>query len=125
MAVDARRAAEARGVLLAAPDRPELHRVVVEYVVRQYPPPGAEVPRGAAVTVWFDFGAGEGGGGAGVREPRTPAPPGGGLRRALDEPGTPDAARDGAGAAAGTAGAARVSGAEGAPVAVPYAVLGG
>jgi hypothetical protein len=86
MAVDARRAAEARGVLLAAPDRADLHRVVVEYVVRQYPPPGAEVPRGAAVTVWFDFGEGEGGGGAGVREPRTPAPPGGGLRRELDEP---------------------------------------
>ncbi|MCZ9346594.1 PASTA domain-containing protein [Streptomyces sp. TRM76130] len=110
MAVDARRAAEARGVLLAAPDRPDLHRVVVEYVVRQYPPPGAEVPRGAAVTVWFDFGAGEGSGGAGVREPRTPAPPGGGLRRALDEP-----------AGAGAAGA---SGAAVAPGAVPYAVLG-
>ncbi|MEU4653195.1 PASTA domain-containing protein [Streptomyces sp. NPDC023723] len=89
MAVDARRAAEARGVLLAAPDRADLHRVVVEYVVRQYPPPGAEVPRGAAVTVWFDFGEGEGGGGAGVREPRAPAPPGGGLRRELDEPREP------------------------------------
>ncbi|WP_437089699.1 PASTA domain-containing protein [Streptomyces sp. enrichment culture] len=120
MAVDARRAAEARGVLLAAPDRPELHRVVVEYVVRQYPPPGAEVPRGAAVTVWFDFGAGEGGGGAGVREPRTPAPPGGGLRRALDEPGTPDAAGGaGAGAGAGAASVSGVGGAAGAPVAVP------
>jgi hypothetical protein len=89
MAVDARRAAETHGVLLAAPDRPDLRRVVVEYVVRQFPPPGAEVPRGAAVTVWFDFADGEGSGGAGVREPRGPVPPGGGRRRELDEPGVP------------------------------------
>ncbi|WP_414497574.1 PASTA domain-containing protein [Streptomyces sp. CRN 30] len=89
MAVDARRAAEAHDVLLATPDRADFHRVAVEYVVRQYPPPGAEVPRGAAVTVWFDFGEGEGGGGAGVREPRLPRPPSGGMRRELDEPGTP------------------------------------
>ncbi|GAA4784625.1 PASTA domain-containing protein [Streptomyces ziwulingensis] len=85
MAVDARRSAETHGVLLAAPDRPDLHRVVVEYVVRQYPPPGVEVPRGAAVTVWFDLGEAEGGG-TGVREPRLPPAPGGGVRRELEEP---------------------------------------
>ncbi|MDR6980529.1 hypothetical protein J2X68_007269 [Streptomyces sp. 3330] len=89
MAVDAREAAMAHGVLLAAPDRPEFHRAVVDYVVRQYPPPGAEVPRGAVVTVWFEFGEGEGGGGAGVREPRVPAPGGGGLQRELDGPRHP------------------------------------
>ncbi len=89
MAVDAREAAVAQGVLLAAPDRPEFHRAVVDYVVRQYPPPGVEVPRGAVVTVWFEFGEGEGGGGAGVREPRVPRPGGGGLQRELDRPGRP------------------------------------
>ncbi|MER6783152.1 PASTA domain-containing protein [Streptomyces sp. NPDC000658] len=88
MAVDAREAAAAQGVLLAAPDRPDLRRAVVDYVVRQYPPPGAEVPRGAVVTVWFDFSEGEGGGGAGVREPRVPRPGGGGLQRELE--GTQD-----------------------------------
>ncbi|MFF0204113.1 PASTA domain-containing protein [Streptomyces sp. NPDC005017] len=87
MAVDARREAEEHGVLLAAPDRPDFHLAVVDYVVRQYPPPGAEVPRDAVVTVWFDFGRGEGGGG--VREPRLPRPGGGGLERELDEPGDP------------------------------------
>ncbi|MFH9860668.1 PASTA domain-containing protein [Streptomyces sp. NPDC017202] len=86
MAVDAREAAAARGVLLAAPDRPDFHRAVVDHVVRQYPPPGAEVPRGAVVTVWLDFAEGEGGGGAGVREPRLPAPGGGGTRRELAPP---------------------------------------
>ncbi|WP_406838393.1 PASTA domain-containing protein [Streptomyces sp. AHU1] len=87
MAVDARETAEARGVLLAAPDRPDFHRTVVDYVVRQFPQPGAEVPRGAVVTVWFDLGDAEGG--AGVREPRPPRPPSGGLRRELDLPGDP------------------------------------
>ncbi|MGV9453600.1 PASTA domain-containing protein [Streptomyces sp. NPDC003635] len=86
MAVDARRSAEARGVLLACPDQPDLRLTVVDYVVRQYPAPGVEIPRGAVVTVWFDFGEGEGGGGSGVREPRPPQPPGGGMRRELDEP---------------------------------------
>lgn len=85
MAMDAREAAAKQGVLLAAPDRPEFHLIVVDYVVRQYPLPGAEVPRGAVVTVWFDLGEG---GGAGVREPRLPIPPPGGLRRELDEPGS-------------------------------------
>jgi hypothetical protein len=89
MAVDARREAEEHGVLLAAPDRPDFHLTVVDYVVRQYPPPGAEVPRDAVVTVWFDFGEGEGEGGGGVREPRLPWPGGGGLERELDEPGDP------------------------------------
>ncbi|MEU0676039.1 PASTA domain-containing protein [Streptomyces sp. NPDC006172] len=87
MAMDARETATARGVLLAAPDRPDFHRTVVDYVVRQYPPPGVEVPRGAVVTVWFDFAEGEGGGGSGVREPRVPRPGGGGLERELDRPG--------------------------------------
>ncbi|GHE78802.1 hypothetical protein GCM10018782_60250 [Streptomyces griseoaurantiacus] len=86
MAVDARESAAARGVLLSAPDRPDFAMTtVVDYVVRQYPPPGTEVPRGAVVTVWFEFGEGEGGGG--VREPRRPVPPPGGIRRELDEPG--------------------------------------
>ncbi|AVH57174.1 MULTISPECIES: PASTA domain-containing protein [Streptomyces] len=87
MAVDARETAEARGVLLAAPDRPDFHLTVVDYVVRQYPLPGTEVPRGAVVTVWFDLGDAEGG--AGVRETRLPRPPSGGMRRELDEPGDP------------------------------------
>ncbi|WP_436841157.1 PASTA domain-containing protein [Streptomyces bobili] len=86
MAMDAREAATAQGVLLAAPDRPDFQRTVVDYVVRQYPPPGVEVPRGSVVTVWFDFTEGGGGGGAGVREPRLPAPGGGGLQRELDPP---------------------------------------
>ncbi|MDG9720718.1 PASTA domain-containing protein [Streptomyces sp. DH24] len=84
MAVDARETAEAGGVLLASPDRPDFHRTVVDYVVRQFPLPGVAVPRGAVVTVWFDFGDGEGGGG--VREPRRGTPPPGGLRRELGEP---------------------------------------
>jgi len=92
MAMDARETAQAHGVLLAAPDRPDFLRTVVDYVVRQYPPPGAEVPRGAVVSVWFDFGEGEGGGGAGVHEPRIPRPGGGGFQRELEEPGEPYAA---------------------------------
>ncbi|MFF8940768.1 MULTISPECIES: PASTA domain-containing protein [unclassified Streptomyces] len=89
MAVDARETAHARGVLLTAPDRPDFHRTVVDYVVRQYPQPGVEVPRGAVVTVWFDLAEGEGGGGAGVREPRVPRPPSGGIRREAGEPDDP------------------------------------
>ncbi|MFD8817150.1 PASTA domain-containing protein [Streptomyces sp. NPDC059627] len=85
MAVDARETARARGLLLNAPDRPEFHLTVVDYVVRQFPQPGAEVPRDSMVYVWFDFGEGEGGGG--VREPRIPRPPTGGLQRELDRPG--------------------------------------
>ncbi|WMD03462.1 PASTA domain-containing protein [Streptomyces sp. FXY-T5] len=84
MAVDARETARARGLLLTAPDRPELPLAVVDYVVRQYPQPGAEVPRDSMVYVWFDFGPGEGG-----HEPRIPRPPTGGLQRELDEPGDP------------------------------------
>lgn len=87
MAVDARETARARGLLLAAPDRPDFHLTAVDHVVRQYPRPGAEVPRDSRVYVWFDFGPGEGGGG--VREPRVPGPPPGGLRRELDVPGEP------------------------------------
>ncbi|WP_399029677.1 PASTA domain-containing protein [Streptomyces sp. 15-116A] len=87
MAVDARESARARGLWLTAPDRPDLHLTVVDYVVRQYPQPGAEVPRDSMVYVWFDLGEGDGGGG--VREPRGPLPPSGGLQRELDEPHAP------------------------------------
>jgi beta-lactam-binding protein with PASTA domain len=87
MAMDAREAAKSQGLSLNAPDRPDFHLTVVDYVVRQYPQPGAEVPRDSMVYVWFDLGEGEGGGG--VREPRFPRPPSGGLRRELDEPGDP------------------------------------
>ncbi|MFJ4772805.1 PASTA domain-containing protein [Streptomyces uncialis] len=80
MAVDAREVAEGEGLLLAAADRPDLASTVVEYVVRQYPPAGVEVPRGATVTVWFDLASGEGDGGAGVREPRRPDPAPGGVQ---------------------------------------------
>ncbi|MEV5885133.1 PASTA domain-containing protein [Streptomyces sp. NPDC052020] len=87
MAVDARAAARAQGLVLDAPDRPDFHLAVVDYVVRQYPRPGTEVPRETTVHVWFDFPDGEGGGG--VREPRVPGPPGGGMRRVLEEPEAP------------------------------------
>lgn len=85
MAVDARESARARGLFVSAPDRPDSRLAVVDYVVRQYPQPGTEVPRDSVVHVWFDFGEGDGGGG-GVREPRGPLPPTGGLQRELDEP---------------------------------------
>ncbi|MEU9344373.1 PASTA domain-containing protein [Streptomyces sp. NPDC048278] len=85
MAVDARETARSQGLFLNAPDRPDFHLAVVDYVVRQFPQPGAEVPRDSMVYVWFDFGEGEGGGG--VREPRIPRPPRGGLQRELDQPG--------------------------------------
>ncbi|MEU6391912.1 serine/threonine kinase [Streptomyces sp. NPDC046939] len=91
MAADARGLAAAHGVRLTAPDRPDFAATTVDYVVRQYPLPGVEVPRDAAVTVWFDLGEGEaGGGGAGVRVPREPGPRGGGMRRELDEPDESD-----------------------------------
>lgn len=83
--MDARESARARGLFLNAPDRPNFHLTVVDYVVRQFPQPGAEVPRESMVYVWFDFGEAEGGGG--VREPRVPRPPAGGLQRELDQPG--------------------------------------
>ncbi|MGW0708671.1 PASTA domain-containing protein [Streptomyces sp. NPDC002643] len=86
MAVDARERAEAGGVRLASGDRADFELAVVDYVVRQYPPPGVEVPRGAVVTVWFEMG--DDGGGGGVREPRRGGPPPG-SRRELREPGYP------------------------------------
>ncbi|MFJ6069902.1 PASTA domain protein [Streptomyces sp. NPDC093065] len=85
MAVDARETVLERGLSLHAPDRPDLRLALVDHVVRQYPQPGARVPRESMVYVWFDFGEGEGGGG--IREPRLPRPPHGGLRRELAEPG--------------------------------------
>lgn len=85
MAVDARETARARGLSVNAPDRPDFALTVVDYIVRQYPQPGAEVPRESMVYVWFDHGEGEGGGG--VREPLAPRPPHGGVRRELAEPG--------------------------------------
>ncbi|MGW1592367.1 PASTA domain-containing protein [Streptomyces sp. NPDC002343] len=87
MAVDARETARARGLSLDAPDRPDFRLAVVDYVVRQHPQPGTEVPRDSTVYVWFGFGEGEGGGG--VREPRVPGPPRGGPRRELDTPRDP------------------------------------
>lgn len=92
MAVDARETARAQGLSLDTPDRPDVHLAdvhlaVVDFVVRQYPRPGAQVPRESMVYVWFDFGEGEGGGG--IREPRVPGPPRGGLRRELTEPVDP------------------------------------
>ena len=89
MAVDARESARARGLSVDAPDRPDFQLAVVDYVVRQYPQPGTEVPRDSVVHVWLDFGEGEGGGG--VREPRGPVPPTGGLQRELEEPALPHA----------------------------------
>lgn len=86
MAVDARESAAKHGLVLAAPDRPDFHLVVLDYVVRQYPPPDTSIPREAVVTVWFELGEDDGGG-AGVREPRRPEMPDGGLQRELDEPG--------------------------------------
>lgn len=85
MAIDARERAQAQGLFINSPDRPDFHLAVVDYVVRQYPQPGAEVPRDSMVYVWFGFTDGDGGGGS--REPRVPRPPLGGLRRELDEPG--------------------------------------
>ncbi|MFI8087876.1 PASTA domain-containing protein [Streptomyces sp. NPDC086080] len=85
MAVDAREVARAQGLFVNAPDRPDFHLAVVDYVVRQYPGPGTEVPRDSVVHVWCDFGEGDGGGG-GVREPRGPLPPTGGLRGEREEP---------------------------------------
>lgn len=87
--MDAREEAKSHGLLLDAPDRPDFPLVVVDYVVRQYPHPGAEVPRDSMVYVWFEFGEGGGEGGGGVREPRVPRPPSGGPQRELDEPGDP------------------------------------
>ncbi|MBL3665266.1 PASTA domain-containing protein [Streptomyces sp. M2CJ-2] len=91
MAVDARESARAHGLSLDAPDRPDFRLTVVDHVVRQYPQPGVEVPRGSLVHVWFGFGEGDGGGG--VREPRAPVPPVGGRRRELEEPREPAAPR--------------------------------
>ncbi|MBT3163966.1 PASTA domain-containing protein [Streptomyces sp. Vc74B-19] len=91
MAVDARESARALGLSVEAPGRPDFRHAVVDYVVRQYPQPGTEVPRHSVVHVWLDFGEGEGGGG--VREPRGPLPPPGGLRCEREEPGAGAAAR--------------------------------
>ncbi|MFD6414745.1 PASTA domain-containing protein [Streptomyces sp. NPDC060194] len=86
VALDAREAAAERDLVLESPTTPDLPGLSLEYVVRQYPEPGVYVPWGAVVTVWFDFGGEDPGGGAGVREPRLPGPPDGGLRVELDEP---------------------------------------
>ncbi|MEI5102243.1 PASTA domain-containing protein [Streptomyces sp. PmtG] len=94
MAMDARETAMVFDLRLVAGDRPDALDLPFDYVVRQYPPPDTEVPRGAVVTVWFDLGPQEGGGGAGVREPLLPHPSGGGLQRELDEPGAREGARE-------------------------------
>ena len=89
MAEDAYDTARVQGLSLQAPDRPDLRHAVVDHVVRQYPQPGAQVPPESTVYVWFDFREGEAEGGGGIREPRVPRPPLGGLRRELAEPGEP------------------------------------
>nr|WP_308801795.1 PASTA domain-containing protein [Streptomyces polyasparticus] len=86
MAMDVREQAALAGLLVEAPQEPAFPFMVTDYVVRQFPEPGAQVPFGAIVTLWFDFGPDEGEGGSGVREPRTPRPPHGGMQRELDEP---------------------------------------
>ncbi|CAL9555158.1 PASTA domain-containing protein [Streptomyces sp. enrichment culture] len=91
MAEDAYDTARVQGLSLQSPDRPDLRHAVVDHVVRQYPQPGAQVPPESTVYVWFDFGEGEGGGG--IREPRVPRPPLGGLRRELAEPDEPPTRR--------------------------------
>ncbi|OON78492.1 serine/threonine kinase [Streptomyces tsukubensis] len=90
MAVDLPPKASVCGVRLVTPDRPDPSGLVVEYAVRQYPPPGTGVPRGSVVTVWFDRAPGDPEGGSGVREPRRPGPEGGGPRRELPEPPEPE-----------------------------------
>lgn len=85
MGMDAVGRAQEHGLVTESPDRPE-EPGEVGYVVRQYPPPGAEVPQGAVVTVWFDAWPGDEEGGSGVREPLRPEPGSGGLERELPEP---------------------------------------
>ena len=81
MTVDARETAEAGGVTLVAPDLPDFQLSVVDYVVRQYPPPGVKVPRGAAVTVWFDSGRVRAAEAPGCASRARRSPPSGGLQR--------------------------------------------
>lgn len=52
MAVDAYETARVQGLSLYAPDRPDLRTAAVDHVARQYPRPGAQVPRESVVYVW-------------------------------------------------------------------------
>jgi beta-lactam-binding protein with PASTA domain len=67
---DARRVAQRSSLVASGPDPDNLLVHMVGTVVRQSPPPGAEVERWSVVTVWTT-----GDGDAGVREPRDPHPP--------------------------------------------------
>ncbi|MEU6442375.1 PASTA domain-containing protein [Streptomyces sp. NPDC047046] len=89
MAMDAVTAAQEKGLATESPDDPEVLEGGLDYVVRQYPEPGARVPHGAVVTLWFDTWpdeGDEGGGGTGVREPLDPGPGASGLEREKPEP---------------------------------------
>lgn len=86
MSLDAVEQAQSRHLVTETPDRAETPDPVA-HVVRQYPAPETEVLEGSVVTVWFDAGPGEdGGGGSGVREPLRPEPGSGGMRREANEP---------------------------------------
>ncbi|MER5885720.1 PASTA domain-containing protein [Streptomyces sp. NPDC001941] len=94
MLVDAFAVAAEAGLRVEVPRHPDHVEQAFSFVRRQYPPPGAGVPGGSPVSVWLDEderdeGGGDDEGGAGVREPRRPAPPSGGLRRELPEQGAP------------------------------------
>uniref|UniRef100_UPI0019691C44 PASTA domain-containing protein n=1 Tax=Streptomyces scabiei TaxID=1930 RepID=UPI0019691C44 len=52
MAVDARETAEADGLTLVAPDRPDLRLAAVDHVVRQYPPPMRTTSRTSTGSCW-------------------------------------------------------------------------
>ncbi|MFE9249946.1 PASTA domain-containing protein [Streptomyces sp. NPDC007088] len=85
MSLDAVEQSQSRGLVTETPDRPEAPDPVA-YVVRQYPAPDTVVLKGSVVTVWFDAGPGEDGGGSGVREPLRPEPGSGGMLREANEP---------------------------------------
>ncbi|NAS25115.1 PASTA domain-containing protein [Herbidospora sp. NEAU-GS84] len=70
------------GVLLIGPSPDGPESVMHGIVTRQEPLPGARVSRWDTVKVWMRDG---GGGSAGVREPRTPKPPAGGLAEELPD----------------------------------------
>ncbi|GAB1819140.1 PASTA domain-containing protein [Herbidospora sp. RD11066] len=70
------------GVLLIGPNPDGPESVMHGIVTKQEPLPGARVLRWGTVKVWMTD---RGGGSAGVREPRTPKPPAGGLAQDLPE----------------------------------------
>lgn len=68
------------GVLLIGPSPDGPESVMHGIVTQQEPLPGARVVRWGTVKVWMSD---RGGGSAGVREPRHPKPPAGGLAEEL------------------------------------------